>query len=185
MNSPVSSRLLFKPLASWSRQIKRETCFTQCGMISRGVCDCAHHCTHLALRDALSLLRKRSSTFDFAKSPESHRLGIKNSLRIRMKFVGSWSAWLTSNFLQQGRQSLHDLRLCRLLETSRSSCPGCVPTEFVLFRWRNVSLGAIREFDVHRHCHWTAILQLDAGDAKDFVRHRSNTQITNTNSLQL
>ena len=77
-----------------------------------------------------------------------------------------------------------DLRLSLFLKPGSTSGPSRVAAQLVLFRRWNVSRCSIGKFKIEGRSKRTLPFQFQAGDAINFIWHRSDSQITNPDCLQ-
>ena len=116
MRRPIASRLLIQSIAFWSRQIKRDTVFVTCVMISECV-DGEVLYTRRSVGGKLpcsgfpSAERRVYGTCNLAQSPKRLWLRFHNRLCVGMLFINGFSSRLSSDLFQQARQSCHDLWL--------------------------------------------------------------------------
>ena len=101
-----------------------------------------------------------------------------------MLFIDGVASRLSSDLFQQTRQRFHDLRFGCHFQPSGSRCPSRIAPERMLFGWRNIALRSVGQFDIHRNRKWTAVLQLNARDAEDFIGNRRDAKVPNANRLQ-
>ena len=122
---------------------------------------------------------------DLVEAPVGGGARVEDGFGVGAGGFGDGAAWAAGNLFEEVQQGGDDAGFGFDLESGGAGRPRGVSAEDVLFRGRDVTLGAVGEGDVHGEGQRAVELEFQAGDGEHLIRQGGDAELADADGLEL